>query len=307
MANVTFLWDGKTETPGEVTSNFYQGTSSGYFRPLSSSTDWTGINLTYDRSSDILPKGGILTSLKNVQNSGVWSMTITGISIVIPANFTLETLFLEMTKGKDDWYGDESNNVFIFNGGGDTFHGGGGLDTLNMYVNKGVWISAASKLTKLINGNIQVTNSGTTSFILDSIERLTFTDVSIAFDLNGNAGKVAKILGAVFGASFLTNKNYVGIGLNLLDSGMETKKLLDLALTTKLGPNYTSEAEIKLLYLNVFNLTPSASTLDVLKGLIDNGYCTRPDLAYIISETANNQTNINLTGLTQTGIEYIPQ
>jgi hypothetical protein len=88
---------------------------------------------------------------------------------------------------------------------------------------------------------------------------------------------------------------------------MDTKKLLDLALTTKLGSNYTSEAEIKLLYTNVFNLTPSASTLDVLKGLIDNGYCSRSDLGYIISETANNQTNINLTGLAQNGIEYTPQ
>lgn len=46
-----------------------------------------------------------------------------------------------------------------------------------------------------------------------------------AYDLDGHAGETAKILGAVFGAESITNQKYVGIGLSLLDDGMEYEQL----------------------------------------------------------------------------------
>ena len=305
MANITFFWDGKTKTPAASTTDYYQGASSGYFRPSGYSEEWTGINLTYYFSDTALPTGGVLTSYKYVKESGLFSMSITGLNTVIPANSTYELLIGEMLKGKDDWYGNNLNNFFYISGGGDTFHGGGGIDTLDAFLTKSTWITASTKYTKLANGNIQVSNFGTTSFTLDSVERIKFSDLSIALDIDGNAGKVAKVLGAVFGANSLTNKDYVGIGLSFLDAGMDYKGLLELALTAKLGQNYSSEAEIKLLYSNVFNLSPSATTLEVLKGLIENNYCSKSELAYVIAESSSNQTNVNLVGLAQTGIEYI--
>lgn len=306
MAKITFLWDGKTETPTESSSDYYKGPTSGYFRAPGSSEEWTGLNLTYYLSDSYLPTAGTLTSWSNVQKSGVWSMSITDLNLVIPNNSTYAILINEMIKGKDDWYGNDLNNFFYISVGGDTYHGGSGIDTINALTNKSFWVSSATKYTKLSNGNIQISNFGSTNITLDSVERLKFADSSIAFDIDGNAGKVAKVLGAVFGKTALTNKEYVGIGLSFLDAGMDYKNLLDLALTAKLGQNYTSEAEIKLLYSNVFNLTPGTSTLDILKGLVDNGYCSKSELAYIISETSSNQTNVNLIGLAQSGIEYIP-
>jgi hypothetical protein len=50
--------------------------------------------------------------------------------------------------------------------------------------------------------------------------------------LNRNAGSVAKILGAVFGKQFLANKDYVVIGLNLLDAGTSYPDLVALAVRT---------------------------------------------------------------------------
>ena len=47
---------------------------------------------------------------------------------------------------------------------------------------------------------------------------------------NGNAGTVAKLLGAVFGQSSISNKAYVGIGLKYLYEGMSYVGLAALAL-----------------------------------------------------------------------------
>jgi hypothetical protein len=92
--------------------------------------------------------------------------------------------------------------------------------------------------------------------------------------------KVAKALGVVFGVVSLCNKDYVGIGLSFLDSGMDYKTLLDLALSQ----NYTAEANIKLLSSNAFKVQ-STSTLEVLKWLIENNYCYTSELAHIICES----------------------
>jgi hypothetical protein len=76
-------------------------------------------------------------------------------------------------------------------------------------------------------------NAGTAGVdTLVDVERVAFLDRSVALDLQGNAGITAKILGAVFGKSFLTNKEFVGIGLDLLDSGVRYEDLVGLAVQT---------------------------------------------------------------------------
>ena len=98
-------------------------------------------------------------------------------------------------------------------GGNDNLDGGAGVDTA-------VYTSARSNYT--------VTRTATGFTVLDktgaegtdtlvNMERLKFSDTKVALDIGGNAGSTAKILGAVFGRASLTNKDYVGIGLGLLD------------------------------------------------------------------------------------------
>jgi len=309
MAKITLLWNGKVSTTSsetEYTSDYSQGVTSGYVKFPSSSEEWTGTNLSYFLSPSQIPTAGTLKSYSYKNNISGYSISIAETSLAIPINITYDLLIAELTKGADEWFGDGSSNYFVISAGGDTYHGGAGIDYLYAPLLKDSVFSAKTTINKIANGNIQINNLGLFNGTLDSIERLKFNDVTIAYDLDGNAGKVAKVLGAVFGKSALTNKDYVGIGLSFLDAGMDYKDLLNLALSAKLGQNYTTEAEIKLLYTNVFNLTPGTVTLDILKGLVDGGYCSKSELAYIIAETPNNQTNVNLVGLAQTGIEYIP-
>ena len=61
------------------------------------------------------------------------------------------------------------------------------------------------------------------------MERLHFPDWDWAIDVEGNAGTTVKILGAVFGAEYAQDPEFVGIGLALLDAGMSYADLMDLA------------------------------------------------------------------------------
>ena len=140
---------------------------------------------------------------------------------------------------------------------------------------------------------------------LQSVERLQFLDKKIAFDLDGNAGQVSKILGAVFGISSVTNKSYVGIGLSYLDQGMSYTDLMQLAIDASLGGRGSNTDVVNLLYTNVVGSAPDAETLAYFKGLLDNGSFTQGSLGELAADTSINTTNINLVGLALTGVEFI--
>jgi serralysin len=140
---------------------------------------------------------------------------------------------------------------------------------------------------------------------LTSIERLEFADVGIAYDLAGNAGTTAKIIGAVFGAATLANKNYVGIGLDRLDGGMSYENLMQLALDVKLGANASNAAVVTLLYTNLVGTAPTATAMAYYKGLLDAGSFSQAGLAVHAADLPHNAANIGLVGLASTGIEYV--
>jgi hypothetical protein len=95
---------------------------------------------------------------------------------------------------------------------------------------------------------------------LDQVERLVFSDQSLAFDLDGAAGSTARILGAVFGREAVANPVFVGIGLSLLDQGSSLDALMQLALDARLGAGFSAAAEVQLLFQNLIGSGPSART-----------------------------------------------
>jgi hypothetical protein len=121
--------------------------------------------------------------------------------------------------------------------------------------------------------------------------------------LDGNAGTTAKILGAVFGKESVSNKNYVGIGLSFLDAGWTYDNLAGLALDA--AGAKTNDQIVSLLWTNVIGTKPTAADKQPFIALLENGM-TAGALAHLAADTSFNTTNINLVGLAQTGIEYIP-
>jgi hypothetical protein len=140
--------------------------------------------------------------------------------------------------------------------------------------------------------------------VLIGVERLRFSDKSIALDIDGNAGKVAKILGAVFGKEAVSNAEDASIGLQLLDDGMSYEDLMMLALNTKLGAGFSNTDEVKLLYQNLVGSQPSQTDIDYWTETIASGQYTQATLGIMAAELELNVANINLSGLAKTGLVY---
>jgi hypothetical protein len=128
----------------------------------------------------------------------------------------------------------------------------------------------------------------------------------MAFDLDGNTGKVVEIIGALFGKSFATNKEYVGIGLYMLDNGVDPLIAVDLAIEAALGKNFKNSDLINLVYKNITGVLPSPLDSQVFEGMLNNGFVTPRELTWAAADSALNKINVNLVGLASTGVDYIP-
>lgn len=198
----------------------------------------------------------------------------------------------------------EGNDSLIGSPGNDQLNGGEGVD-LAVYLGiRDDYVITTSDSSWSIESKVVDGEDGDVDILTD-IERLKFVDTSIAFDLDSNAGVVAKIIGAVFGKATLEKKDLVGIGLNLIDDDVDYTALMELALDAKLGSGYTNSAEVALLYQNLTGVKPLEPDLNFWTNTIETGQFTQTSLAIFAADHEINTTNIDLVGLTQTGIEYI--
>lgn len=200
--------------------------------------------------------------------------------------------------------GGTGNDILTGFGGDDTLIGEEGTD-IAIYRNN----SAAYDLAKQSDEIwvIKQMNGGQDGVdILAGIERLKFLDSSLALDLNEDAGITAKILGAVFGPESVSNQTYTGIGLNLLDDGISYEALMQFAINSALGADAANHtAVVDLLYENVVAVAPSAVDEAYYVELLDSGVHTVASIGIMAAETALNQENIDLVGLSQTGLAYL--
>jgi hypothetical protein len=151
----------------------------------------------------------------------------------------------------------------------------------------------------------------TTTDVLYNVQRIEFPNVGIAYDVNGNAGTVAKFIGVLFGGSAVKtvtvqNYTYASIGLTLIDSGVSQDSIMQFGLNAVLGFGFSNSDEVQLLFKNLLNTAPSPSDLAFWTNSIDSGQFTQSSLAIMAANTSFNTTNINLTGLQTKGLFYIP-
>jgi Ca2+-binding RTX toxin-like protein len=210
-----------------------------------------------------------------------------------------ELINVELVQFLDKTVNLVANDTFKGQPGTDLIDGGLGTDTV-------VYSGPLEQYTVVKSGNRYIVSEPTGSDDTDyltSIERLKFKDKSLAIDIDGNAGTTAKILGAVFGKASLSNKNYVGIGLSFLDSGWTYDNLAGVALEA--AGAKTNDQIVSLLWTNVIGTKPTAADKQPFIALLENGM-TAGALAHLAADSSFNTTNINLVGLAQTGIEYMP-
>lgn len=199
--------------------------------------------------------------------------------------------------GNDQMARMADKNIYNF------FDGGTGIDTV-VYSQLRSDYTITKFSTSLYEGFTVKNNTAPSSIVADSmirVERFIFTDKKLAFDLSENAGRVAKILAAVFGKAAVTNKEYVGIGLGLIDSGMTYAALAELALNAAGAKD--NDTVVDRLYQNVLGSHPTASQKSPFVQMLENG-TSKGSLAIMAADSSFNATSIGLTGLAETGIEY---
>ena len=199
--------------------------------------------------------------------------------------------------------GSAFDDVIFTNALDNQIQAGGGRDTVSWDQAHGQYRISATATGWMV----QDTQGQGSVDQLQGVERLAFSDRTIALDLDGHAGTVAKVLGAVFGAASVRNLDFVGIGLHFMDdAGYSAESLMQLALQARLGSQASHGQVVDLLYSQVMQEPP---TPDVRQGFVDwldSGQETVASLGVMAAETAFNRANIDLVGLARTGLAYLP-
>jgi len=145
---------------------------------------------------------------------------------------------------------------------------------------------------------------------LRSVERLHFDNGSLALDLEGHAGTVARLVGALFGKASVADTALVGQGLALMDQGMSAGALAALALQT---PQFIQRAGssshadfVRLVYANVMGQAPSEAELGAFVQQLQSGQTSQAELALFAAGTAQLAAQIGLVGLQEQGLAYTP-
>ena len=200
--------------------------------------------------------------------------------------------------------GNSANNVISPGTGNDMVNGAGGFNIVKMNANR----AAYTLFTDAATGHVlmQAVDGASGADELQNIQRIAFSDCAVALDMDTKGAIVAKILGAVFGKESIANREYAGIGMSLMDQGFTAVSLMELALRTKLGTGYNAASEVQLFFGTLVGRAPSADELKFYTDLVGSGQYTLNSLAWMAANTGLNADNIGLTGLMQTGLDYVP-
>ena len=178
-------------------------------------------------------------------------------------------------------------------------------DERNTYLSDGRAVSTNFKFSAQGSTFVVESQDGSQRLELSEIERIHFIDKSLAIDLTGNAGSVAKVLGAFLGPEGISRTDLVGIGLGLLDGGMSYEELIQEAITAVFGENPAGSSLVDAFHRNLTGEPPAASLLNEYSALIESGNLTALNLATQVAEHELNLANIDLIGLASTGLEFI--
>ena len=189
----------------------------------------------------------------------------------------------------------ETDSTFI------GYDGTGGIDTFSFSGDR-------SSYTLSVSGKHIVITQNDGGYVHDlyDTERVVFKDVSLAFDLNGNAGKAYRLYEAAFNRT--PDKAGLGYWVKSLDKGSNLESVSNSFLNsaefkTLYGGTNTAETLVTAMYKNVLSRAPDAAGMEYWKGELSSGHLSTAGVLASFSESNENQ--IAVIGQIQNGIEYI--
>jgi Ca2+-binding RTX toxin-like protein len=204
----------------------------------------------------------------------------------------------------DEIHAGAGNDLVAPGGGSDRVFGDAGLDAV-------AFGDARSAHSIARNGSMLTVSSRTGAIdTLVDVERLQFSDLSLAFDTEGNAGRAARLIGTLFGRQYVEDKPIVGLALGLLDSGMSYPALIAAAVATPafaaLAGSHSNADFVRAVYRNLVGVSPPAADLASLTGLLDSGQQTQASLALIACDLELTGVRVDLAGIASEGLGYFP-
>lgn len=194
------------------------------------------------------------------------------------------------------------NDLFTPGAGALAIDGLAGIDTVALARTR-----AGYAVSKTASGYSVTATDASANNQLSHVERLQFSDGRLALDIDGNAGAVARIIGAVFGPATVANPVYVGIGLRYLDGALlsfEALCALALSATGETSGKTSHDDIVTLLWTNVVGSAPTAADKAPFVARLDGGM-TPGALAALAANTDINAAHIDLVGLANTGLTYV--
>lgn len=202
----------------------------------------------------------------------------------------------------DVWRGTAANDRFVGGNRDEVFDGAAGTDALVLSGKRADYVlrheGGGWTLTDRLRGR-----DGSDTLV--SMERLHFSDTSLALDLDGDAGVVARLIGVVLGQQALQDRALVGLVLGVVDSGVTVHQLHTLAVGAVWGGVTDNAVVVAQIYQNLFQQAPDAAAMRYLVQGLDAGQFSRADLVGVAAMQSINAVNIDLVGLSITGLEYL--
>jgi hypothetical protein len=222
----------------------------------------------------------------------------------IVANPTDKKGIFVLGQGNDTLTATNNPDILIGGEGNDALNGGLGIDKA-VYVGS----SADYKVTIGSDGQLVVADkleSRDGSDALAGVERISFSDKSLAFDINGNAGASYRLYKAAFDRE--PDLQGVGYWMQKLDSGADLAN--DVAsgfinskeFETLYGANSSNASFIENLYLNVLNRRPEPEGFDYYDKALASGVSRYNILTNFSQSNENIEQVAPLVG---NGISYI--
>ncbi len=141
-----------------------------------------------------------------------------------------------------------------------------------------------------------------------NVARLQFTDQSIAFDLGTgqSTGQAAELLGAAFGPQAVTDKALMGDWIRFFDNGGNMQQAAHDLVASGNVSAADNASFVKTIWQNVVGTPIDSGNLTTFTNDLANGVFTQASLLDLAAGVTQNQTRINLTGLSQNGLSFSP-
>ena len=196
--------------------------------------------------------------------------------------------------------GTAANDALTGTAGNNALQGLGGIDTV-------VYAGARGNYTvdQSANGyTVSSTADGRDSLL--GVERIKFSDMSLAVDIEGNGGMGYRLYTAIFARE----ADYAGLGfwIDHLDDGFSmnyvASRFIDSAeFIAKFGNNLPNQGFVEKLYENVLHRPLDQAGFDFWVAALDGG-AARDEVLVRFSESIENKAQV--IGQIEHGIQYVP-